>query len=199
MWPQPPPGGFPVPPVYCPVSAKIICGPRRPLAKQPARGILDFNDEVSKVSFVIIVVVVIFPVHVDVFVIVPYIQVSHPKVEAWICGKELLVSQGDLGKDYEHCMELQRMLEDTGREATRGVDKERIDHIFQASSNIVLELFCHCFVQMAASLCTEAGSEAPAVEAKLEEIRAKYTALQQDIQVTLFCKKKTHHISKPPF
>ena len=145
MWPQPPPGGFPVPPIYCPVSAEIICGPRRPLAKQPARGILDFNDEVSKVSFVIIVVVVIFPVHVDVFFIVPYIQVSHPKVEAWICGKELLVSQGDLGKDYEHCMELQRMLEDTGREATRGVDKERIDHIFQASSNIVLELFCHCF------------------------------------------------------
>ena len=36
MWPQPPPGGFLVPPVYCPVSAEIICGPRRPLAKQPA-------------------------------------------------------------------------------------------------------------------------------------------------------------------
>ena len=36
MWPKPPPGGFPVPPVYCPVSAQIICGPRRPLAKQPA-------------------------------------------------------------------------------------------------------------------------------------------------------------------
>ena len=36
MWPQPPPGGFLVPPFYCPVSAEIICGPRRPLAKQPA-------------------------------------------------------------------------------------------------------------------------------------------------------------------
>ena len=35
MWPQPPPGGFLVPPVYCPVSAEIICGPRRPLARQP--------------------------------------------------------------------------------------------------------------------------------------------------------------------
>ena len=79
MWPQPPPGGFLVPPIYCPVSTEIICGPRRPLAKQPARGILDFNDEVSKVSFVIIVVVVIFPVDVDVFVVVPYIQVSHPR------------------------------------------------------------------------------------------------------------------------
>ena len=70
------------------------------------------------------------------FVVVPYIQVSHPKVEAWICGKELLVSQGDLGKDYEHCMELQRKLEDAGSGATRSVDKERIDQIFQASSNI---------------------------------------------------------------
>ena len=36
MWPQPPPGGLLVPPFYCPVSAEIICGPRRPLAKQPA-------------------------------------------------------------------------------------------------------------------------------------------------------------------
>ena len=58
------------------------------------------------------------------------------KVEAWIREKELLVSQGDLGKDYEHCMELQRKLEDAGSGATRGVDKERIDQIFQASSNI---------------------------------------------------------------
>ena len=58
------------------------------------------------------------------------------KVEAWIREKELLVSQGDLGKDFEHCMELQRKLEDAGSGATRGVDKERIDQIFQASSNI---------------------------------------------------------------
>ena len=36
MWPKPPPGGFPVPPIYCPVSAQIICGPCTPLAKQPA-------------------------------------------------------------------------------------------------------------------------------------------------------------------
>ena len=43
-----------------------------------------------------------------------------------------MVSQGDLGKDYEHCMELQRKLDDAGSGATRGVDKERIDQIFQA-------------------------------------------------------------------
>ena len=53
-------------------------------------------------------------------------------MEAWIREKELLVSQGDLGKDYEHCMELQRKLDDAGSGATRGVDKERIDQIFQA-------------------------------------------------------------------
>ena len=45
-------------------------------------------------------------------------------MEAWIREKELLVSQGDLGKDYEHCMELQRKLNDAGSGATRGVDKE---------------------------------------------------------------------------
>ncbi|RXG57046.1 Spectrin beta chain, non-erythrocytic 5 [Armadillidium vulgare] len=33
-------------------------------------------------------------------------------VEAWIREKELLVQAGDLGKDYEHCMALQRKLED---------------------------------------------------------------------------------------
>ena len=48
---------------------------------------------------------------------------------------------------------------------------------------------------MAAKLCTEAGSEAPAVEAKREEIGAKYAALQQDIQVTLLCKKKVATLS----
>ena len=104
---------------------------------EEARGILDFNNEVSKVSFfiVVVVVVVIVPVvvnFVDVFVVVPSIH----QVEAWIREKELLVSQGDLGKDFEHCMELQRKLEDAGSGATRGVDKERIDQIFQASSNI---------------------------------------------------------------
>ena len=42
------------------------------------------------------------------------------------------MSQGDLGKDYEHCMDFQRKLNDAGSGATRGVDKERIDQIFQA-------------------------------------------------------------------
>ena len=45
MWPKPPPGGFPVPPIYCPVSAQIICGPRTPLAKQPAQCSLLSNSK----------------------------------------------------------------------------------------------------------------------------------------------------------
>ena len=85
---------------------------------EEARGILDFNNEVSKVSL-------------DIVVELPDLRIYF-KVEAWIREKELLVSQGDLGKDYEHCMELQRKLDDAGSGATRGVDKERIDQIFQA-------------------------------------------------------------------
>ena len=51
---------------------------------EEARGILDFNNEVSKVSFfiVVVVVVVIVPVvvnFVDIFVVVPSIQVSPPR------------------------------------------------------------------------------------------------------------------------
>merc|ERR1719228_1695946 len=101
---------------------------------EEAMGILDFNNEVSK-------------------------------VEAWVRDKELLVSQGDLGKDAEHCAELQRKLEDVGS-GQRGVDQDRIKEIFQ----------------MAAKLCTEAGTEAQAVEAKRDEISSKYTALQKNIQ-----------------
>ena len=48
-----------------------------------------------------------------------------------------------------------------------------------------MECFLTFDIQMAAKLCTEAGSEAPAVEAKREEIGGKYSALQQDIQVGL--------------
>ena len=51
---------------------------------EEARGILDFNNEVSKVSFFIVVVVVIVSVVVNfvdvcVVVVVPSIQVSHPR------------------------------------------------------------------------------------------------------------------------
>ena len=50
MWPQPPPGGLLVPPFYYPVSAEIICGPRRPLAKQPAPQCLPDQVTISDVG-----------------------------------------------------------------------------------------------------------------------------------------------------
>jgi len=98
-----------------------------------ARGILDFNNEVSK-------------------------------IEAWIRDKELLVSQGDLGKDFEHCMELQKKLDDV--DSDMRVDESRIKKINQ----------------MADKLCAEAGSEANMIEGKKKEIEVKYRGLQQSIQ-----------------
>jgi hypothetical protein len=50
------------------------------------------------------------------------------KIESWIRDKELLVSQGDLGKDYEHCMELQKKLDDV--DSDMRVDESRIGKIF---------------------------------------------------------------------
>ena len=48
---------------------------------EEARGILDFNNEVSKVSFFIVVVIVaaVVIVVVEFVVVVPSIQVSHPR------------------------------------------------------------------------------------------------------------------------
>ena len=34
------------------------------------------------------------------------------KVEQWLREKEALVAAGDMGRDYEHCLELQRRLDD---------------------------------------------------------------------------------------
>merc|ERR1711892_192516 len=100
---------------------------------EEARGILDFNNEVSK-------------------------------IEAWIRDKELLVSQGDLGKGYEHCMELQKKLDDV--DSDMRVDESRIKKIYQ----------------MADKLCSEAGSEVAMIEGKKNEIGVKYKGLQQSIQ-----------------
>jgi spectrin beta len=51
------------------------------------------------------------------------------KIESWIRDKELMVSQGDLGKDYEHCMELQKKLDDV--DSDMRVDESRIGKTFQ--------------------------------------------------------------------
>ena len=33
-------------------------------------------------------------------------------MQAWIRDKEMLVSAGDMGRDYEHCLELQKKVND---------------------------------------------------------------------------------------
>ena len=48
----------------------------------------------------------------DLVSISEYLRNEVEKIEAWIRDKELMVSQGDLGKDYEHCLELQKKLDD---------------------------------------------------------------------------------------
>ena len=34
------------------------------------------------------------------------------KVQAWIREKEMLANAGDMGRDYEHCLELQKKVSD---------------------------------------------------------------------------------------
>ena len=86
------------------------------------------------------------------------------KIEAWIRDKELLVSQGDLGKDYEHCLELLKKLDDV--DSDMKVDESRIVKINQ----------------MAEKLIAEATTETGNVEDKKNDIRSKYNKLQESIQ-----------------
>ena len=87
------------------------------------------------------------------------------KIEAWIRDDELLVSREDLVKDYEHCMELQKKLDN----ADSYMRESRIKKIYQ----------------MADKLCSEAGSEAPIIEAKKKEIGVKYRGLQEQFSVAV--------------
>ncbi|KAK2588759.1 hypothetical protein KPH14_001641 [Odynerus spinipes] len=49
------------------------------------------------------------------------------KIEAWIRDKEMMVQAGDTGKDYEHCLSLQRKLDDV--DSDMRVDDSRIKAI----------------------------------------------------------------------
>ena len=86
------------------------------------------------------------------------------KIESWIRDKELLVSQADLGKDYEHCLELLKKLDDVDSDLK--VDESRIVKINQMAEKLILE----------------ASSEKDIIEEKRSDIGAKYNTLQQSIQ-----------------
>ncbi|CAH1792768.1 unnamed protein product [Owenia fusiformis] len=57
------------------------------------------------------------------------------KVESWIREKELLVNAGDLGRDYEHCLELQKKVNDVGADAV--VDEQTVRGINQLGDRLI--------------------------------------------------------------
>ena len=86
------------------------------------------------------------------------------KIEAWIREKELLVSQGDLGKDYEHSLDLLKKLDD-------------VDSDLKVDESIIVEIN-----KMADKLIAEAGADTNNITVKKDNIRAKYNKLQELIQ-----------------
>ncbi|KAK7105089.1 spectrin beta chain, non-erythrocytic 5-like isoform X3 [Littorina saxatilis] len=58
------------------------------------------------------------------------------KVEMWIREKELLVSQNDLGRDYEHCLELQKKVNNQ-ESAGITVDEKRIQAINALADKLI--------------------------------------------------------------
>ncbi|XP_066281028.1 spectrin beta chain, non-erythrocytic 5-like isoform X2 [Branchiostoma lanceolatum] len=59
------------------------------------------------------------------------------QVIQWVKEKELLVSAGELGRDYEHCLELQKKLDDFGSDLT--VDDARIKSVNKLADRLVLQ------------------------------------------------------------
>ncbi|KAL1131759.1 hypothetical protein AAG570_011372 [Ranatra chinensis] len=57
------------------------------------------------------------------------------KIEAWIRDKEMMVQAGDMGRDYEHCLALQRKLDDV--DSDMRVDDARIKAINALSDKLI--------------------------------------------------------------
>ncbi|XP_012141419.2 spectrin beta chain, non-erythrocytic 5 kst isoform X2 [Megachile rotundata] len=57
------------------------------------------------------------------------------KIEAWIRDKEMMVQAGDTGKDYEHCLSLQRKLDDV--DSDMRVDDSRIKAINALADKLI--------------------------------------------------------------
>lgn len=57
------------------------------------------------------------------------------KIEAWIRDKEMMIQANDKGKDYEHCMALQRKLDDV--DSDMRVDDTRIKTINQLADKLI--------------------------------------------------------------
>lgn len=60
------------------------------------------------------------------------------KIEAWIRDKEMMVQAGDTGKDYEHCLSLQRKLDDV--DSDMRVDDSRIKSINTLADKLIKQV-----------------------------------------------------------
>lgn len=57
------------------------------------------------------------------------------KIEAWIRDKEMMIQAGEIGKDYEHCLALQRKLDDV--DSDMRVDDARIKSIYTLADKLI--------------------------------------------------------------
>lgn len=57
------------------------------------------------------------------------------KIEAWIRDKEIMIQAGDTGRDYEHCQELQRKLDDV--DSDMRVDDTRVRNINMLADKLI--------------------------------------------------------------
>ncbi|XP_076359799.1 spectrin beta chain, non-erythrocytic 5 kst [Tachypleus tridentatus] len=85
------------------------------------------------------------------------------KVEAWIRDKEMMVQAGDTGKDYEHCLALQRKLNDVDSDML--VDDSRIKSINSLADKLI----------------RQGRSDTQALQQRREELNHKWKALQGSI------------------
>ncbi|XP_049846907.1 spectrin beta chain, non-erythrocytic 1 isoform X2 [Schistocerca gregaria] len=82
------------------------------------------------------------------------------KIESWIRDKEMMVQAGDTGRDYEHCLELQRKLDD--------VDSDmRVDDSRMKSINVLAE-----------KLIRQGRSDTRSVHQRRDDLNSKWRALQ---------------------
>lgn len=82
------------------------------------------------------------------------------KIEAWIRDKEMMVQANDTGRDYEHCMALQRKLDDV--DSDMRVDDTRIKALNALSENLI----------------KQAPTEMKAVQQRRDTFNSKWRALQ---------------------
>nr|XP_002732400.1 PREDICTED: spectrin beta chain, non-erythrocytic 5-like [Saccoglossus kowalevskii] len=85
-------------------------------------------------------------------------------VETWMREKEMMIAAGELGRDYEHCMELQKKLDDFGTSMT--VDESRILLVNELADKLV----------------KDKSTEADLVEQKRDDINDRWHKIQNGLQ-----------------